>query len=91
MKCHVRLSKVPQCRLAAQQQPQGTPVTGSENDTYDMAEERMTPDATTMQKSRSETSKIQMTLNRLTTSAAILRCKQYQKWVERIADSLKNG
>uniref|UniRef100_A0A915J426 Uncharacterized protein n=1 Tax=Romanomermis culicivorax TaxID=13658 RepID=A0A915J426_ROMCU len=42
----VGLSKGRQRRLAAEQQPQGTPVTGSENDAYNTAEDTTTPDTT---------------------------------------------
>uniref|UniRef100_A0A915HNA7 Uncharacterized protein n=1 Tax=Romanomermis culicivorax TaxID=13658 RepID=A0A915HNA7_ROMCU len=56
-----RLSKARAHKLAAQdQQQKGTPVTGSENDAYDTAEETTTPEVSTSQKSKMETSKSQM-------------------------------
>uniref|UniRef100_A0A915IU23 Uncharacterized protein n=1 Tax=Romanomermis culicivorax TaxID=13658 RepID=A0A915IU23_ROMCU len=51
----VRLSKAHQGRLAAEQQLQGTPVTSSENYAQDTAKKMMTWDATTTQKSKTET------------------------------------
>uniref|UniRef100_A0A915JTU6 Uncharacterized protein n=1 Tax=Romanomermis culicivorax TaxID=13658 RepID=A0A915JTU6_ROMCU len=50
------------CRLAAQdQQQQGMPVTSSENDTYNKAEETTTPEVLTSQRSKTKTSKSQRT------------------------------
>uniref|UniRef100_A0A915L9J3 Uncharacterized protein n=1 Tax=Romanomermis culicivorax TaxID=13658 RepID=A0A915L9J3_ROMCU len=55
-----RLSKVRAGRLAAeQQQQQGTPVTGSENDAYEMAKETTTPEVLTSQRLKTETTKSQ--------------------------------
>uniref|UniRef100_A0A915KGR6 Uncharacterized protein n=1 Tax=Romanomermis culicivorax TaxID=13658 RepID=A0A915KGR6_ROMCU len=55
-----RLSKARAGRLAAQErQQQGTPVTGSENDAYDTAEEMMTHEVSTCQRSKMETRKSQ--------------------------------
>uniref|UniRef100_A0A915KU55 Uncharacterized protein n=1 Tax=Romanomermis culicivorax TaxID=13658 RepID=A0A915KU55_ROMCU len=58
-RCRRRLSKARARRLAAEQQQQGTPVTGSENDAYDTAEETTIPEVLTMQNSKMETSKSQ--------------------------------
>uniref|UniRef100_A0A915I3U3 Uncharacterized protein n=1 Tax=Romanomermis culicivorax TaxID=13658 RepID=A0A915I3U3_ROMCU len=41
------------------QQQQGTPVTGSKNDAYDTAEEATTPEISTSQRSKMETTKSQ--------------------------------
>uniref|UniRef100_A0A915JS50 Uncharacterized protein n=1 Tax=Romanomermis culicivorax TaxID=13658 RepID=A0A915JS50_ROMCU len=51
-----RLSKAQARRLAAEQQPQETPMTGSENDAYDTTKETTTPEISTIQKSKMETS-----------------------------------
>uniref|UniRef100_A0A915JI92 Uncharacterized protein n=1 Tax=Romanomermis culicivorax TaxID=13658 RepID=A0A915JI92_ROMCU len=58
------------CKQAAQEQPTGTPTTGSENDAYDTAEERTTLDATMTRKSKSETSKSQRMSDTPTTHVA---------------------
>uniref|UniRef100_A0A915K046 Uncharacterized protein n=1 Tax=Romanomermis culicivorax TaxID=13658 RepID=A0A915K046_ROMCU len=59
VKCQQRLSKARAHRIAAEHQRQGMPMTGSEKDAYDTAEERTTPDILTTQKSKMETSKSQ--------------------------------
>uniref|UniRef100_A0A915JUU4 Uncharacterized protein n=1 Tax=Romanomermis culicivorax TaxID=13658 RepID=A0A915JUU4_ROMCU len=54
-----RVSKACVPRLAVEQQQQGMPITGSENDAYVTAEETTTPEVSTMQKSKMETPKSQ--------------------------------
>uniref|UniRef100_A0A915KQY6 Uncharacterized protein n=1 Tax=Romanomermis culicivorax TaxID=13658 RepID=A0A915KQY6_ROMCU len=71
LKYCVQLSKVHQHRQVAQQQLQGTSINGFENDTYDMAQETRTPDVTRTQKSRSDTSNSQTTLDKPTTFTAM--------------------
>uniref|UniRef100_A0A915HW14 Uncharacterized protein n=1 Tax=Romanomermis culicivorax TaxID=13658 RepID=A0A915HW14_ROMCU len=52
VRCQVGLSKAGQHRLAAEQQPQGMPVTDSENDAYDTAEDTTIPDTTQLKSQR---------------------------------------
>uniref|UniRef100_A0A915I5H6 Uncharacterized protein n=1 Tax=Romanomermis culicivorax TaxID=13658 RepID=A0A915I5H6_ROMCU len=68
--CGVPLSKVHQCRLAAEQQAKGTPLNGSQKHSYDTAEETTTREARTTQKLKMEASKSQTILDKPTISAA---------------------
>uniref|UniRef100_A0A915JIR7 Uncharacterized protein n=1 Tax=Romanomermis culicivorax TaxID=13658 RepID=A0A915JIR7_ROMCU len=75
----MHLSKAHQCRLIAQQQAKGTPVTSLESNAYDMAKESATLTMSTTQESQSETSKSQMTSSMPMTST-----KAYTKIVKKL-------